>query len=201
MIIIIIPFPTVIKHVEFFVYPGFFQRQVEVIFQSTLADTNGLLERESILVKWGVSLVGDPRWRPEYLPYRSVGLFPPGQLGVTVGISHKYNRCYFGLTWGIQLSPELLNAIGITRTSFVTVKRGEGTTQTRSGMKDRFKKTKRIWKFDKKANLKAIKKILHSCKTQSSGILQEADLSSEDGFWCLFVLMVDQSVWWCFRCD
>lgn len=50
MIIIIIPFPTVIKHVEFFVYPGFFQRQVEVIFQSTLADTNGLLERESILV-------------------------------------------------------------------------------------------------------------------------------------------------------
>ena len=41
---------TVIKHVEFFVYPGFFQRQVEVIFQSTLADTNGLLERESILV-------------------------------------------------------------------------------------------------------------------------------------------------------
>ena len=51
-------------------------------------------------------------------------------------------------------------------------------------MKDRFKKTKRIWKFDKKVNLQAIKKILmlHSCKTQSSGILQEADLSSEDGF-------------------
>ena len=63
-----------------------------------------------------------------------------------MGISHG------GYVGGIQLSPELSpqDAIGITRTSFVTVKRGEGTTQTRSGMKDRFKKTKRIWKFDKR---------------------------------------------------